>query len=163
MRVLDLTQVLVDFEGKPIPQGTSLIERENGEPVALVLEIQNGKVLADALGGIGLILRNNSEPTTLKRVLLRYFQDFNHMGMSEADQTTLFETGMTIGAATATVQLSVPQYDALKRMCDGGKRKAPNQPEEDIFSPVIKYQIKKMVDAAALVDENKIPVAETVE
>lgn len=157
MKVLDLTQQINDFENKPIPIGGSTIETQDGSQVALILELQAAETLKQALGMVSLRLKDNSEPMSLKRALLRYCQTFNRMGLSEEDQTTLYEVGMLIGAAGGKVELTQAQYDALKRMTDGGKVKIQGQADEDVFAPVIKFAVKKMVDNALTLDENAAP------
>lgn len=157
MKILDLTQQINDFEGKPIPVGGSTIETQDGSPVALILELQAAETLKQALGMVSLRLKDNSEPMTLKRALLRYCQTFNRMGLSEEDQTTLYEVGMLIGAAGGKLELTQAQYDALKRMTDAGRLKLQGQPDEDVFAPVIKFAVKKMVDNALRLDENTAP------
>lgn len=80
----------------------------------------------------------DSPPFTLRDALLGYLAK-TMADLSNADQSQLYTLGMRIGVSSGeAVELSQPEYDALKRLCD----KPPPVPM------VVAHQVKALVDAA---------------
>jgi len=156
MRVVDLTKQLLDFEGKPIPADVSWIQTEEGQPVALILDLQNREALAEALKVVKLKLAE-SEPTTVKWALGQYLQQFNYMGLSKEQQDKIYELGFRIFSGSAKLELDknsvkTTEHDALKALCDSGARKVPNEPERDILRlPVLKHRLREIVNNAPVI------------
>ena len=121
-KLLDIRQVLTDFEGKP-----------------LKFQEVDGQVLADR------------PDTTLKHVLLRALASANNSSanLTDAEKMNVYDAGKFIGIHQGSdpVELNQQQYDVIKKIIDNGKVKVQNQ-EIDLFTLVEQQQIKQMVDAA---------------
>ena len=165
MRVVDLTKQLLDFEGKPIPVDVSWIQTEEGQPVALILDLQNRAALAEALKVIKLKLAE-SEVATVKWALGQYLQQFSSMGLSKEQQDQIYQLGFRIFSGSVKLELDkgstdTKEHDALKALCDSGARKVPNEPERDILRlPVMKHRLREIVINAPVIptaEENAAP------
>lgn len=104
-------------------------------------------------------IKDNEKELTLKDGLIVYIRNSTRMGLSDADQNTLYTVGFLIGTETGIVTFTSDQYDALKRMCDNGKIKGSNGAEEAIYGSEVKGQIKELVDKAESVEEKKAEAA----
>ena len=95
-----------------------------------------------------------SAEMTLKRVILTYLRSANQMGINPDEEITAYETGIKIASCEKECELSSKEYDLVKKLADNAKIKQQGQ-EQDIFGVEIKVQVKKMVDEAEMIKENK--------
>jgi len=87
---------------------------------------------------------------TLKQVILTYLNAAGQMDIDDLDKVHAYEAGMVIGLQDGEVELTVQQYDVIKKLSDKPKLKTA---DSDIFGVVVSQQAKRMIDAA--------PVAKT--
>lgn len=122
-KLLDIRQVLTDFEGKPLKfQETADQEVKNWPD------------------------------TTLKHLLLRALASGNNSvaNLSDAEKMNVYDAGVFIGVHQGPdpVELNQQQYDVLKKIIDNGKIKVQGGQEIDLFTLIEQQQVKRLIDKA---------------
>ena len=121
-KLLDIRQVLTDFEDKP-----------------LKFQETDGQELKDR------------PDTTLKHIILRLLASANNSSatLSDTDKMNAYDAGVFIGVHQGNdpVELNQQQYDVIKKIVDNGKVKVQNQ-EIDLLTLIEQQQTKRMIDSA---------------
>lgn len=95
---------------------------------------------------------------TLKIILLRYLELAHNMGLK--DKTSAYCAGLAIGTGGENCQLEQVQYDAIKFLVDKNEVKDNTGKQVEVFNIVINQQVKKLVDEAEEVKDEKTPEEE---
>lgn len=101
----------------------------------------------------GTPLEENEEKITLKKVVIGYILQSSRMNMSDDDQMTLHGLGFGIAKSNGEVTLTTKEYDALKRLVDTGTIQTPQGAKEQLYTNLVRFQVKDAVDEAKTADQ----------
>ncbi len=142
IKLLDVNQILTDFEGKPL-RAVDISFAEVTEQLKTVDTDKWVELIQDLI--------KKDEPVMLKTVLLRYLASANISAadISDDEKAIVYSAGNLIGMHNSKepVELVPKHYDLIKRLVDNGKIKQQGQ-LIDLYALVTSQQAKAMVDAA---------------
>ncbi len=159
MKTLDLSQPIIGYDQEPIPLGGIQIIDKQGQPLANLSSLANDKAsdaLKVAFETVGLTLKVNESPLTLKTVLLVYLRqasvlvDKQGAAFNDTEQALLHGLAMRIaGSKSIDLEDTEEEYQLLCRMTDGGKVKPPQGEVQSIYGNEIRMEVRRLVRAAA--------------
>ncbi len=138
---LDVTVVLTNFKDEPL-----IITDESN-----TLTVTDEQVAALRTRNDLNKLLNKSHALTLRDAILRYISSGSQMGLNDIEKFYAYDAGQLI-AKNDTVELGQSYYDVVKKLCDNGKVTRQGT-TEDVFNLEASCQIKKLVDAAKVVED----------
>ena len=156
MKTLDVSQQIIGYDQKPVPQGGTQIVDEHGKALATVQVVANEKAaerLQSFTDGAGLKLKLDTTPITLKLILLVYLRQAGQMVdaagsvFNETDQALLHEIALKI-AGNSTLELGDTEFDLLKRLADSGKVKPAQGDAMPLYGNEIRMEVRRLVRAA---------------
>ena len=121
-KVLDLSKVMTEFDGKPITE-----QRMEGEG-------KDRKVV--------------EKDILLKDGLLGYIRRADRMGLKKEEQDIAFQLGFILAKAEGKHTFTTAQYDLIKKISDLGEMKDQSGENSPIYGFVLRNQIKVAVDEA---------------
>lgn len=115
--IIDISQIMTDFDGTPIKEQVEVGEGENA--------------------------RFEMKAITLKDALLGYIRRADKMGLNRSEQEVAYTLGFILAKAENAVELTTGQYKVIKKLADNGEMTLPNGTKQPVYGFILKNQVKE--------------------
>lgn len=115
--IIDISQIMTDFDGTPIKEQVEVGEGENA--------------------------RFEMKAITLKDALLGYIRRADKMGLNRSEQEAAYTLGFILAKAENAVELTTGQYKVIKKLADNGEMTLPNGTKQPVYGFILKNQVRE--------------------